>query len=123
MTLPAFVDAARRYAGTGDCVSAVLDMVPAARKVAQEFRALAPAARRAFLATADVPGVAASVAARLSLARTRTAAGVPAWGVAIVPGASSRGTFVFWDGRGLWAQGARGAARVPVRYLVAVWSC
>lgn len=100
----------------GDCASPVFACAPAYAHLAD---ALSAAQRAAWAGSVDVLGAACGAAAIAGAKRVELQDNVPAWGVADVCG---RWTLCLWDGATVWAQGARGAARLKRSQVAYAWS-
>lgn len=107
-----FLAAARPGATCGDALALC---VPGLEALAASVDAA-----ELYAAGIDVLGAACGAAAIVGASRVKALElDRPAWGVAAVHG---RDTLCLWDGRTVWAQGARGATILPKRYVKIAWS-
>lgn len=101
------------------CSAAVGACAPEGSQLKAYFEALPESEQKRLAANADVLGACASVARMCKLPRATAGPHAPAWGVARVNDAD---TICLWDGSRLWAQGRRGAVRLPAKAATALWS-
>lgn len=105
----------REAAKGGDCAAPVFACAPHAEFLSQSLSD----SFRDSLRNCDVLGAACGAARIWGVPRIPRVRGCPAWGVALVHG---KHTLCLWDGRTVWAQGARGAKMLPPSHVVILWS-